>query len=292
MARKPSPNRIIKGDCLRVMKKWPDNSIDMILTDPPWFISKQVKIHRSLNPQKYKYVGKDISLDFGKWDHFDSEEAYWDYIMARFSEMVRVLKPKGHLITFFDQRRISHLIDYLQEHNMLLRQHLYWLKSNPVPRARKVDFMVALEQAVWFTKGTKSGATFNYQLGQQANYIRHSIVGHTTKADGERIHPTQKPIGVMQVWIKYLTNKGELVVDPFCGSAATCIAAWQCGRNFAGIESKHQYAEAARKRVRQFIRKRGRWPAGEPNKGLLLRRPGRTGKARGALNKTPGELLC
>ena len=56
----------------------------------------------------------------------------------------------------------------------------------------------------------------------------------------------------MKVWIKYLTSKDELVVDPFCGPAATCIAAWECDRNFIGIENKHQYAEAARKRVKQF----------------------------------------
>lgn len=267
-------NRITEGDCLSIMRKWPDNSVDMILTDPPWFVSKQIKIHRSLNPQKYKYVGKDISLDFGRWDHFDSEEAYWNYITARFSEMVRVLKPKGHLITFFDQRRISHLIDYLQKHNMLLRQHLYWLKSNPVPRARKVDFMVALEQAVWFTKGTKSGATFNYQLGQQANYVKHCIVGRATKADGERIHPTQKPIGVMKVWIRYLTNENELIVDPFGGSGATCVAAWECHRNFIGIENKRQYAKAARKRLKQFTGKRLRWSVGKQNKTCSSRKPG------------------
>ena len=274
MVKKLSPNRIIKGDCLRVMAKWPDNSVDMILTDPPWFVSKQIKIHRSLNPQKYKYVGKDISLDFGQWDHFDSEEAYWNYITARFSEMVRVLKPKGHLITFFDQNRIGHLIEYLRKHNMLLRQHLYWLKSNPVPRARKVDFMVALEQAVWFTKGTKSGATFNYQLGQQANYVKHSIVGRATKADGERIHPTQKPIGVMKVWIRYLTNENELIVDPFCGSGTICVAAWECHRNFIGIENKRQYAKAARKRLKQFTGKRLRWSVGKQNKTCSSRKPG------------------
>jgi len=252
MAKRLSENSIIEGDCLQVMADWPDDCVDLILTDPPWFVSKQVKIHRSLNPQKYKYTGKDINLDFGKWDHFESEQVYWNYITERFSQMVRILKPKGHLITFFDQNRAGHLIDYLRSKNMLMRQHLYWLKTNPVPRARKVDFMVALEQAVWFTKGTKSGATFNYQLGQQTNYVKHCIVGHTTKADGDRIHPTQKPIGVFKVWINYLTNKDELVVDPFCGSAATCVAAWESHRNFIGIENKPQYAEAARRRVKEI----------------------------------------
>jgi len=252
MARKLSKNRIIENDCLKVLAKWPDDCVDMILTDPPWFVSKQVKIHRSLNPQKYKYTGKDINLDFGKWDHFDSEKSYWNYITSRFSQIVRVLKPTGHLITFFDQNRISKLIGYLQKQNIIMRQHLYWLKTNPVPRARKVDFMIALEQAVWFTKTTKTGAIFHYEIGQQANYIKHSIIGHATKADGERIHPTQKPVGVMKVWIKYLTDEDELVVDPFCGSATTCIAAWECHRNFIGIENKRQYAEAARKRVKQF----------------------------------------
>jgi len=248
-------NQVVQDDCVRIMNGWPDDCVDMVLTDPPWFISSGVTIHRSKDPQKYKYVGKDISLDFGPWDHFESEEKYWNFTNGWLGEATRVLKPRGHLITFFDQNRVSHLIDHGRKLGLQMRQHLYWLKANPVPRARKVDFMVALEAAVWFTKETKSGATFNYQLGQQHNYIKAPIPGHTTKEDGERSHPTQKPVKVLKVWISYLTNKDDLVLDPLCGSGSTLVAAKKLGRRYIGVDISPKYIEAARRRLSQV-----EWP--------------------------------
>lgn len=114
--------------------------------------------------------------------------------------------------------------------------------SNPVPRARKVDFMIALEHAVWFTKEPRKGATFNYQLGQQSNVVKAPIVHHT-----RRIHTTQKPIAVLSTWIRYLSNEGDLILDPFCGSGATVVTALRLSRRAIGIEQDKGYAAAARK---------------------------------------------
>jgi len=204
--------------------------------------------------KKYRYVGKDIDLDFGEWDHFRNEEDYWNFIKERFKETARVLKLKGHLVTFFDQSRASYLIDYVKTVNLMMRQHLYWLKTNPLPRARKVDFMVALEQALWFTKGTKSGATFNYKLGQQVNYVEASIPGHTTKEDGERIHPTQKPCKVIEVWMAYLSNEDEWVLDPFAGSGTVGIISAKLNRNSILVDISKEYCESAYARLRKYTR--------------------------------------
>jgi len=244
--------RIYKEDALEILPHFPPESVDLVITDPPWCISKEVVIHRSMNPKKYKYVGKDIKLDFGSWDHFESEEEYWDFTKAWFSEAVRVLKQKGHLITFFDQNRVSYLIDYAQHNGMLMRQFLYWLKTNPVPRARKVDFMVALEQAVWFTKGSKSGATFNYQLGQQRYYVEAPIPGNATKEDGGRVHPTQQPVRVISTWIAYLSNPGDTVLDPLMGSGTTLVACKRLGRKGIGIEIDEKYCCLAKHRLEQI----------------------------------------
>jgi DNA modification methylase len=242
-------SKLILGDCQEKLKELEDNSIDLILTDPPWMVSQEIKIHRSMNPKKYKYVGKDINLDFGEWDKFKDEKEYWNLIQTTFRECIRILKPRGHFITFFDQNKVSHLIDFVVKEGMLMRQHLYWLKSNPVPRARKVDFMVALEAAVWFTKETKSKATFNYQLGQQHNYIKAGIVPKYSEKNGKRIHPTQKPLKVAKVWIKYLTNEGDIILDPFMGSGWACIAAKQLNRKYIGIEAEEKYYNHAKKRL-------------------------------------------
>lgn len=244
--------RLYCGDC-RDMKEVADGEADMVLTDPPWMVSREVKIHRSMNPLKYKYVGPDISLDFGSWDHFESEEEYWEFTRAWLAEATRCLKDTGHLISFFDQHKVTPLIGYAEGLGYRMRQHLYWLKTNPVPRARKVDFMIALEHACWFTKGTSSGATFNYQLGQQRNYVEAAIPGHTTRLDGPRSHPTQKPVKVLMKWIEYLTNPGDIVLDPMCGSGATLVAAKLLGRKAIGYDISEEYVKLAVARCHQMI---------------------------------------
>jgi DNA modification methylase len=238
-------NQVLVGDCRQILKQFPDECIDMVLTDPPFMISSEVIIHRSMNPLKYKYTGKDIILDFGKWDHFENEEEYWKFTKEWFTETTRVLKHKGYLIVFFDQNKVTPLIEMARELGLMMRQHLYWLKSNPVPRARKVDFMIGLEHACWFTKGTKSGATFNYWLGQQPNYVEAPI------PNNPRYHPTEKPVKVLEVWIKYLTNPNDIVLDPMCGSGSTLVACKRLGRRFIGIDIDPNYVEIARKRLEQ-----------------------------------------
>ena len=244
--------RLYHGDC-KDMREVADGEVSLVLTDPPWMVSREVKIHRSMNPKKYKYVGQDIDLNFGQWDWFDSEEQYYTFTRTWLAEATRCLKEKGHLISFFDQHKTTKLIEYAEELGYLMRQHLYWLKTNPVPRARKVDFMIALEHACWFTKGTKSGATFNYQLGQQRNYVDSAIPGHTTKLDGKRVHPTQKPLKVLMTWIKYLSKPGDVVLDPMCGSGSTLLAAKLLERRAIGYEIDEHYCEVAANRLRQSI---------------------------------------
>jgi len=92
-------------------------------------------------------------------------------------------------------------------------------------------------------------ATFNYQLGQQRNYVEAPIPGHTTKEDGERIHPTQKPLKPIKVWILYLSNPGDLILDPFCGSGTVCLAAKMLNRHFIGIEKDEEYCKTAKERI-------------------------------------------
>ncbi len=244
---------IYHGDCREILPQLPDESVDLVLTDPPWMISQEVTIHRSMNPQKYKYVGKDIDLNFGEWDKFENEAEYREFTRDWLGKVIICLKEGGHLISFFDQHKASYLIEDARERGLLMRQHLYWLKTNPVPRARKIDFMSALEQACWFTKGSKSGVTFNYQLGQQTNYVSAPIPGHTLRDDGERSHPTQKPFKVLAVWINYLSNLMDIILDPFLGSGVTAYTAKKLGRRCIGIETGERYCEISANRCRQMI---------------------------------------
>ena len=235
---------LILGDCLEVLGGQEVGTVDLVLTDPPWMVSQEVLIHRG---RGHKYQGTDISLNFGPWDQFKDEGEYWAFTLAWLTQVTRVCRRGAHLVCFFDVMKIGRLAELGRALGWLPRQVLVWRKSNPVPRARCVDFMVATEHALWMTLGSKARdvATFNYKLGQMPNCILAPIPGHTTALDGERSHPTQKPVQVLMTWVRYLSNPGDLVLDPFAGSGASLVAAKATGRRFLGVEKDRGYWEKA-----------------------------------------------
>lgn len=234
--------KIIKGDALKILKQFPSQSVDMILTDPPYMISKEIKIGRS-NNTKYK-ASKDIDLDFGSWDkQWKTEFEYLNWCKKWLKECVRVLKSYCHLVFFFDKKKITPIWNYLEKLGMKGRSPLYWIKSNPVPRGRKVDFMKAVEMALWFTKDAVKQTHFNWKLGQAKDYVIDSVPQHP------RYHPTQKAEKPLIQWISYLTQPNDIVLDPFMGSGTTCIVAKKLGRDYIGIELKEEYVKIAEKRI-------------------------------------------
>jgi len=231
---------LICGDCLDILPCLPKESVDLVLTDPPWNVFSEVIIHRSMNPIKYR-----SKTSIGPWDHFKDKNAYFEFTRTWLREVVRILKMKGHLVSFFDLNQSGYLIEFALELGLKFRQHVFWLKTNPVPCSPKLGFTVALEHACWFTKGTRSGSTFNYQLGQQLNYVRAAV------PSSPRLHPTQKALKPLRTWIRYLTKPGDLVLDPFAGSGSTGIACILEGRNYILIEKNEKYARRAAKWLRE-----------------------------------------
>ena len=240
---------------MKILKEIPDNSIDIVLTDPPYMISSSLKIRRQRNPMKfnkkqYKFKGKDIDYKFGDWDIFNTMTDYLQFTEVWFKESIRVLKKGGHIVSFFDKHKLSYLVHWADELNVKTRQCLFWIKSNPVPQARKVAFMSAVELCYWGTKETitRKFATFNYQLGQHPDYIITPICsGHERHQFG--FHPTQKPEKVIAWIMSYLSNPNDIVLDPFLGSGTTAVVAKKLGRNYIGIELNAEYIDIANKRL-------------------------------------------
>jgi DNA modification methylase len=242
---------LIQGDALKVLPTIPDESIDLVVTDPPFMVSKEMKISRSRNPEKfYKYRGKDITFFFGEWDVFESEEEYWKFTYNWLSLVWSKLRKGGHLLVFFDKFKITPLVKWVEEHNGIARQPLFWIKKNPVPMARKVSFMNAVSLIFWATKFSTSRkyATFNYQLGQHPDYEFAPIPkGHERYDYG--FHPTQKPEKIVKWLMEYLSNEGDTVLDPFLGSGTTMKVAKDLKRNCIGIEINPEYIEMTKKRL-------------------------------------------
>jgi len=241
-------NQVIQGDCIEVMKGIPDISADLTLTDPPYMISNEVIITRGRNKMKFK--GKDIIQDFGEWDKFNSLDEFFNWTFKWIDEVVRVLRCGGMFCSYFDRDKINLLSRYLQDKYLFKVKGYYAdLKSNPVPQARKVKWMNGWEIiGMWQKPGGK--LTYNYQLGQAKDWGIRPIVGHTTKEDGRRCHPTQKPISVMEKFISYWSNKNDIIIDPFLGSGTTAVACKELGRRYIGIEINPKDCERARNRIK------------------------------------------
>ena len=231
------------GDALKVLKDLPDESIDGIVTDPPYGIANEVLITRRRNGLKFK-KGKDISHNFGKWDKFEDIEKYLEFTYMWIDECIRVLKKGRMFISFFDRDKINFISHYLQEKGFKMKGYFAFVKSNPVPQARKVQFRNGWEEAGLWQK-EEGKLVFNYQYGQQADYVIHSICGGKERTK----HPTQKPLKVIEPLIKYWHNEGEWVLDPFMGSGTMGLLCKKYKINFVGIEQNKEYFEIAKQRI-------------------------------------------
>jgi len=241
---------LFHGDALKILPFLKSESVDLVITDPPFMISKEIRIHRSRNPKKYKFVGKDIDFYFGDWDVFENEEKYWEFTFAWLKEVWRIMRKGAHLLVFFDKYKITPLTKWVEENEGIARQPLFWIKQNPVPCARKISFMNAVTMIFWATKYSISRkyATFNYQLGQHPDYIFAPICsGKERYSYG--FHPTQKPEKVIKWLIEYLSNEGDTILDPFLGSGTTMKVARDLNRNCIGIEIDDKYVEIIKKRL-------------------------------------------
>jgi len=241
-------NKIYCMDCLDGLKKLPDNSIDLIVTDPPYAISQKDKkfSRKSLSSKSWKR-NTDIKLDFGVWDNFETEDEFFKFTEEWFKECVRVLKQKGWIYIFFDKQKTGYFdLILARKYGIKSRSIFTWLKTNPVPSFRKVNWLSASE-FVWI--GSKGECKLKNFLNQTEmfNYMltpNKSIYGKTN-------HPTEKPINLIKKFICVNTNKGEVVLDCFMGSGTTAVACKQLGRNFIGFEINKEYINIANKRLNQ-----------------------------------------
>lgn len=211
-------------DCIEGMKFIPDRSVHLVLADPPYGIS------RTLNTEN-KRLGTTakLSFNFGAWDKFD---------VAWFKLALR--KTKGWMITFCAKKDIGKYWEMLEADGFIAVDALVWQKPDPLPLNAKSRFLNAWEAIV---VGKRSGATFS-------GFCEHNVILKYQAPKGKtRIHPTQKPLGLIKELISLTTQKGDVVLDPFIGSGTTAEAAIALGRHFIGFELDKKYCELAQQRV-------------------------------------------
>jgi len=251
-------NKVHNMDCIEGMKLLEDESIDLIITDPPFNISqkgRKIKRDNIENRRLRKLIGRKsaINYDFGEWDRqWKNKEEYLEWTKKWVKECYRVLKPCGQIYSFFSRKYISFFEEILEEVGFHVRQTMVWHKTNPVPQLFKVGYMSACEFITWATKNKGSGHIFNYKLGQQHNVIE-APVNRDTKIS---LHPCQKPLRVLEVFVKYSSNEGNLILDPFSGSGMTAIACLKNSRNFIGFDISEDYCKIANELIKKWVMQR------------------------------------
>jgi site-specific DNA-methyltransferase (adenine-specific) len=222
-------NRIYQMDCIEGMKIIPNESVDLLLTDPPYNVSQKSNFHT---------MGRK-GVDFGEWDkEFDQQE--WLEIACD------KVKKSGSVIIFNDYKNIGEMKTVLEKNGFTIKEMLIWHKTNPMPRNRDRLYVTSIEMALWAVKG--KGWIFNRQRDTYENAIFETpIVNHK-----KRIHPTQKPIEVISELVKIHSNENDIILDCFMGSATTAVAATLNNRKWIGFELEKEYIELANKRLEQI----------------------------------------
>ena len=213
------------------------NSIDLVLIDPPYEISRETGFtHGDL-------TGRDtdrfrVSMEFGDWD---SQFQNLDLVVA---ECFRILRSGGSMICFYDLWKVSTLKEYFDRAGFKQIRFIEWLKTNPVPLNSKRNYLTnAREIAVTGTKNGKPTFNSEYDSGVYRFPICHSK---------DRFHPTQKPLELIEELIRKHSNAGDLILDCFLGSGTTAIASKNLGRNFIGCEIDPNFYKKILERLQSF----------------------------------------
>lgn len=231
---------LIKGNCVETMSNLKDNSVDLIVTDPPYNLGNFMR-NRATNLKKMR---NNFFGDAG-WDDLEFED-WIEHMDSFFEQSQRILKKGGSIIMFMSLIKVETIIKLAEKNKFYYKTTGVWHKTNPMPRNMNLHFINSIEGWIYFTNVTRTG-TFNNNGIAIHDYIESSVTPKNEKIYGG--HPTQKPEKVIQHFVELLSNPGEVVMDPFMGSGTTGVVAKKLGRDFIGIELQEDYFDISLKRI-------------------------------------------
>lgn len=210
-----------------------DQSVDLILTDPPYNLSPYSTGNMTFDWRS------DLNNDLAEWDREEFIPAKWVH------EFCRVLKPTGNIFAFTSYNLLGQWHEAFDPEFDTF-QFMVWHKTNPAPKIRKAGFLNSCELIVCMWN---RGHTWNFgKQSEMHNFIETPIcMGRERLKDPK--HPTQKPLRVLEHVIDLASNAGDLIYDPFMGVGSTGVAALNKGRRFLGAEIDDSYYCAANNRL-------------------------------------------
>lgn len=250
-------NTIIKGDCIENLKKLPDESVDLIFADPPYFMQTEGELHRT-NGTKFHGVEDE-------WDKFNDYKEYDEFCTKWLKECKRVMKKNASIWVIGAFQNIYRLGYIMQNMGFWILNDVVWSKPNAVPNFGGTRFQNSHETLLWCTKDKNAKYTFNYKTMKHLNNEKQEksvwnigicIGNERLKGeDGKKIHSTQKPEKLLYNVIISSSKPGDIVLDPFFGTGTTGAIAKLTGRNYIGIEREEEYINAAQNRLDAIVPK-------------------------------------
>lgn len=224
-------------DCIPFMKTMPDNSVDLILTDPPYNIAQYST--GNINLPGREALNNDIAL----WDTIDLEP------QKLLEDFKRILKPTGNIFAFTSYNLIGKWHEaFDSEYDTF--QFFIWHKTNPAPKIYKNGFLNSCEMVLCMWN---KGHTWNFtKQNEMHNFFESPICMRPERLSTPK-HPAQKPVKLLKHIIEIASNPNDIVFDPFMGVGSTGVAALELGRKFGGCEIDEIYFNASKKRIENSI---------------------------------------
>jgi site-specific DNA-methyltransferase (adenine-specific) len=241
---------LYKGDTLEIMQTLPAESVDCVWTDPPYLLS---------NDGITCIAGKMVKVNKGEWDRSRGVDLDHEFNRTWLAACHRLLKPGGSIWVSGTTHVYLSVGMAMQQLGFRILNDIVWEKPAPPPNLGCRCFTHSTEILLWATKAKKGGKDrhkFNYEAmkeenggKQMKNVWRFSTPPNDEKTFGK--HPTQKPVALVARCLRATTDPGDVVFDPFSGSATTGVAALKLGRHFVGCEQDSRYALLAAQRLSQ-----------------------------------------
>lgn len=223
--------------------------VDLVFADPPYFLS---------NDGITCHAGQMVSVNKGRWDRLESVEDMHRFNTQWLEASQKVLQPHG-TIWVSGTRHVIYSVGFaMQQLGFKLLNEITWEKPNPPPNLSCRYFTHSTETILWAARGPKSKHKFNYKTmrAQAGDRQMKSVWRMPSPAAAEKEfgrHPTQKPLALLERIIIASSETGDLVLDPFCGSGTTGLAAIKHGRRFIGVDTDQKYLELTVKRYEALV---------------------------------------
>lgn len=237
--------KLVCGDVIKTLKKIQEKSVDMIFSDPPYFLS---------NDGITCSNGKMVSVNKGEWDKSNGFKSDLTFHKKWLKACDKILKDDGSIWISGTYHCIHQITYILLSMGYYIINEVTWYKTNASPNLGCRCLTASHETLIWAKKSKKAKHTFNYEVAKQINNGKQmrsvweiSATPKSEKRFGK--HPTQKPLKLLERIIEISTNEDDIILDPFCGSSSTGVSAVKNNRKYIGIDISEEYLELSKKRL-------------------------------------------